>query len=91
MKLKINRHPIYGLTIKTGKIETFHHRDEAIQFLTSDKPLISNVSSEATPKTIELKKASPQSEQGSTGIPAHYSLESNEVEVSLGSTSENNQ
>ena len=37
MKLKIKKMPIYGLTISTGKIETFTNKQEALQFFTNSK------------------------------------------------------
>ncbi len=90
MKLKINRQPIYGLTIKTGKIETFRHKEEAIKFLTGDKPSSKKASPKPTPKTVKIKKGNSQPTRESLEMPSSYPLESGEAETSLSAPTENN-
>jgi len=43
MKFKINRYPIYGLSIKSGQIQKFTKQEDAISFLKGSSEPINSI------------------------------------------------
>ncbi|MBT3786560.1 hypothetical protein HOF92_16415 [bacterium] len=67
MKFKINRFPIYGLSIKTGKIEKFSKKEDALKFFEGkheDK------------KSIPIRHKKPQTPPVYVGYPLDNSSDS---------------